>query len=243
MIAFLHGLSGPLLGASAEAVRQDLGHIGPTAIAFFFVFITLSLGITYWAARRTRSASDFYAAGHSVTGVQNGFALAGDYMSAASFLGITGLVAKSGFRRPDLFHGLSRRLAADAGAHRGVVARVGQVHLRRRGAYRLSHKPVRVSAAVGTIAVVLFYLDRADGRSAGQLIRLLFGIQYEWAIGIVGAGDDDLCALRRHDRHDLGADHQGGAAAGRGDVDGAARALAKFGFNPLSLFAQAAEDV
>ena len=72
-----------LLGAAVETVKQDLGHIGPTAKVFFFVFIALSLGITYWAARRTKSTSDFYAAGHSVTGVQNGFALAGDFMSAA----------------------------------------------------------------------------------------------------------------------------------------------------------------
>ena len=74
-----------------------LGAPNPVAIAFFFAFISITLGITYWAARRTRTAEQFYAAGRSVTGFQNGLALAGDYMSAASFLGIAGLVATSGF--------------------------------------------------------------------------------------------------------------------------------------------------
>ena len=67
------------------------------AIAMFFVFVGATLGITYWAAQRTRSAADFYAAGGGITGFQNGLAIAGDYMSAASFLGISGLVFASGF--------------------------------------------------------------------------------------------------------------------------------------------------
>ena len=69
----------------------------PLAILFFFVFIALTLGVTYWAAKRTKTTEHFYAAGHGVTGFQNGLALAGDYMSAASFLGIAGLVALNGF--------------------------------------------------------------------------------------------------------------------------------------------------
>ena len=69
----------------------------PLAMIFFFVFIALTLGVTYWAARRTKTTEHFYAAGHSITGFQNGLALAGDYMSAASFLGIAGLVALYGF--------------------------------------------------------------------------------------------------------------------------------------------------
>ena len=68
-----------------------------TAISFFIVFIALSLGITVWASRKTRTTDQFYAAGRSVTAFQNGLALAGDYMSAASFLGIVGLVSTSGF--------------------------------------------------------------------------------------------------------------------------------------------------
>ena len=78
-------------------MTSSLGEPNLIAITGFFLFIALSLGITYVAARRTRDPEDFYAAGRSVTGLQNGLALAGDYMSAASFLGIAGLVALSGF--------------------------------------------------------------------------------------------------------------------------------------------------
>ena len=74
-----------------------IGQANPLAITFFLAFVALTLGITYWAAKRTRSTSEFYAAGRSVTGFQNGLALAGDYMSAASFLGIAGLVSLKGF--------------------------------------------------------------------------------------------------------------------------------------------------
>ena len=83
--------------AGPEAMTSALGEPNVIAIAFFWLFIALSLGITFWAARRTRTADHFYAAGGSVTALQNGLALAGDYMSAASFLGIAGLVALSGF--------------------------------------------------------------------------------------------------------------------------------------------------
>ena len=78
-------------------MSSSLGEPNVAAIAGFFLFISLSLAITWWAARRTRSTEHFYAAGRSVTGLQNGLALAGDYKSAASFLGIEGLVALSGF--------------------------------------------------------------------------------------------------------------------------------------------------
>ena len=74
-------------------MQTSLGSPSLTSIVFFFVFVAVTLGITYWAARKTKTATEFYAAGRSVTGFQNGFALAGDYMSAASFLGIAGLVA------------------------------------------------------------------------------------------------------------------------------------------------------
>src|SRR5437879_2209801 len=78
-------------------MESTLGTPNKTAIVFFFVFIAATLGITGWAARRTKTTSEFFAAGSKVTGFQNGLALAGDYMSAASFLGIAGLVASSGF--------------------------------------------------------------------------------------------------------------------------------------------------
>jgi cation/acetate symporter len=155
------------------------------AIAGFFVFIGVSLGITYVAARRTRSTEQFYAAGRTVTGLQNGLALAGDYMSAASFLGIAGLVALSGF------DGLIYSIGFLVGWP--VVMFLIAEPLRNLGkytfadvvAFRLRQTPVRVAAALGSLAVVAFYLI-AQMVGAGNLIRLLFGLQYEVAVSIVG---------------------------------------------------------
>jgi cation/acetate symporter len=157
----------------------------PVAIGFFFAFIALTLGITYWAARRTRTAEHFYAAGRSVTGLQNGLALAGDYMSAASFLGIAGLVALSGF------DGLIYSIGFLVGWP--IVMFLIAEPLRNLGkytfadvvAYRLSQRPVRIAAAFGTLSVVAFYLI-AQMVGAGNLIRLLFGLSYELAVAIVG---------------------------------------------------------
>src|SRR6478672_9293813 len=121
-----------------------------TAIGFFFVFIAATLGITGWAARRTKTTSEFFAAGSKVTGFQNGLALAGDYMSAASFLGIAGLVAKSGF------DGLIYSTGWLVGWP--IVLFLIAEPLRNLGrytfadvlAFRLSQKPIRICAAIGT---------------------------------------------------------------------------------------------
>ncbi|MER2563919.1 MAG: cation acetate symporter, partial [Myxococcaceae bacterium] len=78
-------------------LATSLGEPNLTSILFFFAFVSVTMGITWWAARKTKTASEFLTAGGNVTALQNGFALAGDYMSAASFLGIAGLVATSGF--------------------------------------------------------------------------------------------------------------------------------------------------
>ena len=155
------------------------------AIACFAVFIGLSLVITWFAARRTRSAEHFYAAGRSITAAQNGLALAGDYMSAASFLGIAGLVALSGF------DGLIYSIGFLVGWP--VVLCLIAEPLRNLGrftfsdvvAFRLRQTPVRVAAAAGSLAVVAFYLI-AQMVGAGNLIRLLFGLSYETAVVIVG---------------------------------------------------------
>jgi cation/acetate symporter len=154
-------------------------------IAFFFVFIVFSLGITYVAARRTRNAEHFYTAGGQVTGLQNGLALAGDYMSAASFLGIAGLVSLSGF------DGLIYSIGFLVGWP--VVMFLIAEPLRNLGrytfsdvvAFRLRQTPVRVAAAIGSLAVVAFYLI-AQMVGAGNLIHLLFGLRYEYAVAIVG---------------------------------------------------------
>lgn len=157
----------------------------PVAIAFFGIFIAITLGITWWAARRTRTAEHFYAAGRSVTAGQNGFALAGDYMSAASFLGIAGLVSTSGF------DGLIYSTGWLVGWP--IVLFLIAEPLRNLGRYtfadvvaaRLDPVPVRISAAYGTLATIAFYLI-AQMVGAGSLIRLLFGIPYETAVIIVG---------------------------------------------------------
>jgi cation/acetate symporter len=162
-----------------------MGSVDPVAIGFFFAFIALTLGITYWAARKTRTAEHFYAAGRSVTGFQNGLALAGDYMSAASFLGIAGLVALSGF------DGLIYSIGFLVGWP--IVMFLIAEPLRNLGkytfadvvAYRLSQRPVRVAAAFGTLSVVSFYLI-AQMVGAGNLIRLLFGLSYELAVILTG---------------------------------------------------------
>src|SRR5688572_24335652 len=91
MIAMLQG------GPVQPAVQTRLGEPNVVAMVFFFAFIAITLAITYWAARRTRTTEEFYAAGRTITPAQNGLALAGDYMSAASFLGIAGLVSTTGF--------------------------------------------------------------------------------------------------------------------------------------------------
>jgi len=165
--------------------NTSLGQPNPIAIAGFFVFIGVSLGITYWAARKTRSLEHFYAAGRSITGLQNGLALAGDYMSAASFLGIAGLVALSGF------DGLIYSIGFLVGwpivmfLIAEPLRNIGKYTFADVVAFRLRQTPVRIAAAIASLAVVSFYLI-AQMVGAGNLIRLLFGLSYEVAIVIVG---------------------------------------------------------
>src|SRR6187431_1590335 len=162
-----------------------IGQANTTAITFFLAFVGLTLAITYWAARRTKSTAEFFAAGGGVSAVQNGFALAGDFMSAASFLGIAGLVALSGF------DGLIYSVGWLVGWP--VVTFLIAEPLRNLGKYtfadvvaaRLRQVPVRMASAVGSLAVIAFYLI-AQMVGAGNLIRLLFGLPYEVAVVIVG---------------------------------------------------------
>ncbi len=164
---------------------SSIGSADGVAVAFFAGFIALTLAITYWAARRTSTTEHFYAAGRSVTAGQNGFALAGDYMSAASFLGIAGLVSTSGF------DGLIYSTGWLVGWP--VVLFLIAEPLRNLGRYtfadvvaaRLDPVPVRIAAAFGTLSTIAFYLI-AQMVGAGGLVRLLFGIPYETAVIIVG---------------------------------------------------------
>jgi cation/acetate symporter len=166
--------------------QTTLGEPNTVAIIFFLIFISITLGITYWAARRTKTTEHFYAAGRTISAGQNGFALAGDYMSAASFLGIAGLVATTGF------DGLIYSTGWLVGWP--VVLFLIAEPLRNVGKYtfadvlatRMRQKPIRVAAAIGTLSTVLLYLI-AQMVGAGGLISLMFGIAYEWAIVAVGA--------------------------------------------------------
>jgi len=155
------------------------------AIVMFVIFVGATLGITYWAAKRTKSAKDFYTAGGGITGLQNGMAIAGDYMSAASFLGISGLVYLKGY------DGLIYSIGFLVGWP--IILFIIAEPLRNLGkytfadvaSYRLRQTPIRTLAASGSIATVILYLI-AQMVGSGKLIQLLFGLQYEVAVILVG---------------------------------------------------------
>ena len=156
-----------------------------TAIVMFAVFVTITLFITKWAAARTKTAADFYTAGGGITGFQNGLAIAGDYMSAASFLGISGLVFGSGF------DGLIFSIGWLVGWP--VITFLMAERLRNLGkftfadvaSYRFSQTSTRTFAAIGSLVVVAFYMI-AQMVGAGQLIKILFGLDYMVAEILVG---------------------------------------------------------
>lgn len=180
-----------LASAAAYAAGADLGQAEKqatnwTAITMFGVFVAGTMYITKWAAAKTKSAADFYTGGGGITGFQNGLAIAGDYMSAASFLGISAAVMASGF------DGLIYSIGFLVGWP--VVTFLMAERLRNLGkftfadvaAFRFSQTPIRMFAASGTLVVVAFYLI-AQMVGAGQLIKLLFGLEYYIAVVIVGA--------------------------------------------------------
>jgi cation/acetate symporter len=177
--------------AGAYAAGADLGQAEKqatnwTAIAMFGFFVAGTMFITKWAAAKTKSAADFYTGGGGITGFQNGLAIAGDYMSAASFLGISAAVMASGF------DGLIFSIGFLVGWP--VITFLMAERLRNLGmftfadvaAFRFAQTPIRVFAASGTLVVVAFYLI-AQMVGAGQLIKLLFGLEYYLAVVIVGA--------------------------------------------------------
>ena len=170
-------------GDLGQAVKQPTNW---TAIAMFGAFVVFTMFITKWAAGKTKSAADFYTAGGGITGFQNGLAIAGDYMSAASFLGISaavfiagydGLIYSIGFLVgwPILTFLMAERLR-----------NLGRFTFADVAAYRFAQAPVRIFAASGTLVVVAFYLI-AQMVGAGQLIKLLFGLEYWIAVVVVGS--------------------------------------------------------
>jgi cation/acetate symporter len=181
----LFGVSFAAWSAGADLGQAEKQATNWTAITMFGMFVVGTLFITKWAAAKTKSASDFYTAGGGITGFQNGLAIAGDYMSAASFLGISAAVMASGF------DGLIYSIGFLVGWP--VITFLMAERLRNLGkftfadvaAFRFEQKPVRIFAASGTLVVVAFYLI-AQMVGAGQLIKLLFGLEYYVAVIIVG---------------------------------------------------------
>jgi cation/acetate symporter len=186
----LGGLTLAALAGAALAAGADLGQAQKqatnwTAIIMFGIFVFATLWITKWAASKTKSAADFYTAGGGITGFQNGLAIAGDYMSAASFLGISGLVFANGF------DGLIFSIGWLVGWP--IITFLMAERLRNLGkftfadvaSYRFAQTPLRTFAAISTLVVVAFYMI-AQMVGAGQLIKILFGLEYIYAEILVG---------------------------------------------------------
>ena len=167
---------------TGEVQKQPLN---VSAILMFVAFVGLTLCITYWASKRNNSAADYYAAGGKITGFQNGLAIAGDYMSAASFLGISALVFTSGY------DGLIYSIGFLVGwpiilfliAER--LRNLGKYTFADVASYRLGQTQIRTLSACGSLVVVAFYLI-AQMVGAGKLIQLLFGLDYYVAVILVG---------------------------------------------------------
>lgn len=173
-----------LLPGTALATVGGGGGLNTSAIALFLVFVAATLWISYWASQRTSTSSEFYTAGGQITGLQNGAAIAGDFMSAASFLGISALMYSAGF------DGLIFGLGAFAGwpillfllSER--VRNLGQFTFTDVVALRLEKRRTRIIAVLGSISVVIMYLI-AQMVGAGKLIELLFGLPYEVALVVI----------------------------------------------------------
>lgn len=181
----LMGLAALLASSAALAAEAGSGGFFQPKTVMFLIFVIGTLGITYWAAQRTKTAKDFYTAGGGITGFQNGLAIAGDYMSAASFLGITALVYASGYDGliyaigflvgwPVIMFLMSERLR-----------NLGKFTFADVASFRFQQTPIRVFSALSGIAIVLLYLI-AQMVGAGALIETLFGLSFEFAVIIVG---------------------------------------------------------
>src|ERR1044072_1997857 len=155
------------------------------ALVIFGIVIAITLGITYWASKRAQGTVGFYAAGRQITGPQNGIAISGDYLSAASFLGIAGLIFLFGF---DGFLSSIGFLVAFLTVMFLLAERMrnaGKFTIADVLAFRLRERPARTAAALGTLAVVAFYLI-AQMVGAGVLIQALVGIDFTLAVILTG---------------------------------------------------------
>jgi cation/acetate symporter len=184
-LAVLFGVSIAAWAAGADLGQATKQATNWTAIGMFGVFVMGTLYITKWAAAKTKSAADFYTAGGGITGFQNGLAIAGDYMSAASFLGISAAVMASGFDGLIFSIGFLVGWPVITFLMAERLRNLGKFTFADVAAFRFEQKPIRIFAASGTLVVVAFYLI-AQMVGAGQLIKLLFGLEYWVAVVIVG---------------------------------------------------------
>ncbi len=181
------GLMAQMPAWAAGAIEGEVKKqpINIAAIGMFLIFVLSTLGITYWASKQNKTASDFYTAGGSISGTKNGIAIAGDYMSAVTFLGISSMVFNVGY--DGLIYAISFLIGWP------IILFLIAERLRNLGkftfadvaSYRFEQKPTRIFAASGTLVVVVLYLI-AQMVGAGKLIQLLFGLDYIWAVMTVG---------------------------------------------------------
>lgn len=185
IITFLILSTGAIFAADAISGQVDKQPLNMSAIVMFLIFVGATLGITYWAAKKTKSAKDFYTAGGGITGFQNGMAIAGDYMSAASFLGISGLVYMKGYDGLIYSIGFLVGWPVILFLIAEPLRNLGKYTFADVASYRLQQTPIRTLAASGSIATVILYLI-AQMVGSGKLIQLLFGLSYEMAVVLVG---------------------------------------------------------
>ncbi len=178
--------AGVAYGAGADLGQAEKQATNWTAIAMFAIFVAGTLYITKWAAAKTKSAADFYTGGGGITGFQNGLAIAGDYMSAASFLGISAAVMANGYDGLIFSIGFLVGWPVITFLMAERLRNLGKFTFADVAGYRFAQTPIRAFAATSTLVVVAFYLI-AQMVGAGQLIKLLFGLEYWMAVVIVGA--------------------------------------------------------
>ncbi|NWL78953.1 cation acetate symporter [Pseudomonas taiwanensis] len=173
------------LSAFADTITAQKQPLNLHAIGMFFVFVLATLAITWWAARRTRSTADFYTAGGGISGFQNGLAIAGDYMSAATLLGLTSLVFTKGYDGFVYIIGFFVGWPVITFLMAERLRNLGKYTFADIVSYRLDQTRVRSFAALGSLTVVCCYLI-VQMVGAGQLIKLLFGLDYQMAVVVVG---------------------------------------------------------
>jgi len=172
---------------STTLLAADKGDNQALTGSLFVVIVLITVGITFWASRNNKTAADYYAGGRSFTGAQNGFAVSGDYMSAASFLGISGAIALSGYDGFLYSIGflvawlVALLLVAELLRNSGRFTMADQL------AFRMRERPVRTAAATSTVVVSIFYL-LAQMVGAGALVALLLGVSTDTAKNLTIAG-------------------------------------------------------